>query len=242
MSDELARAIEIAQAVRNTGGRALIVGGWVRDRLMNRPSKDIDVEVYRLPASELRGNPRTIVRTRGNRRRELSGIQGRRHRRVAPAPRVEVRSRPSRIRRVRRSRHERRRGGAPARFHDQRDRMGSAHERVPRSIQRSARHRRARDSNRRPCHLCGRQPASAACRAIRGAAGVRRRRRDARDLPRDTARRPASRARVGRIRKAALCAAAVRGVRARDGARRRVEIVSRAAGARRLRARAGVAS
>ena len=55
MSDELARAIEIADAVRNAGGRALIVGGWVRDRVMNRPSKDIDVEVYRVPAADLRG-------------------------------------------------------------------------------------------------------------------------------------------------------------------------------------------
>jgi len=54
MSDELARAIDIAHAVRDAGGRALIVGGWVRDRLMNRASKDIDVEVYRVPAAELR--------------------------------------------------------------------------------------------------------------------------------------------------------------------------------------------
>jgi tRNA nucleotidyltransferase (CCA-adding enzyme) len=54
MSDELARAIQIAHAVRNASGRALIVGGWVRDRLMNRPSKDIDVEVYGVPAPELR--------------------------------------------------------------------------------------------------------------------------------------------------------------------------------------------
>ncbi|HEY2907940.1 MAG TPA: hypothetical protein VGJ29_18690 [Vicinamibacterales bacterium] len=54
MSDELARAIDIADVVRDAGGRALIVGGWVRDRLMNRPSKDIDVEVYRVPASDVR--------------------------------------------------------------------------------------------------------------------------------------------------------------------------------------------
>ncbi len=36
------------------GGRALIVGGWVRDRLMSRESKDIDLEVYGLPADRLR--------------------------------------------------------------------------------------------------------------------------------------------------------------------------------------------
>jgi tRNA nucleotidyltransferase (CCA-adding enzyme) len=53
MSLEL--ATEIARAVRSAGGRALIVGGWVRDRLRGHPSKDIDFEVFgigqeRLPA------------------------------------------------------------------------------------------------------------------------------------------------------------------------------------------------
>src|SRR4051812_42118594 len=46
-------AIHIARLVRAHGGRALIVGGWVRDRLMSpsivlgagRPSKDVDIEV-----------------------------------------------------------------------------------------------------------------------------------------------------------------------------------------------------
>src|SRR5213075_982649 len=45
---------EIATAVRAAGGRALIVGGWVRDRLMGRESKDIDIEVYGVPADRLR--------------------------------------------------------------------------------------------------------------------------------------------------------------------------------------------
>ena len=45
-------ALEIARAVREAGGRALIVGGWVRDRLMGSPSKDIDVEVFRAAAQE----------------------------------------------------------------------------------------------------------------------------------------------------------------------------------------------
>jgi len=44
----------IAAAVRGAGGRALIVGGWVRDRLMGRDSKDVDIEVYGLPAPTLR--------------------------------------------------------------------------------------------------------------------------------------------------------------------------------------------
>ena len=47
-------ALAIAQAVRDAGGRALIVGGWVRDRLMQRPSKDVDLEVYGIPADPLR--------------------------------------------------------------------------------------------------------------------------------------------------------------------------------------------
>jgi tRNA nucleotidyltransferase (CCA-adding enzyme) len=44
----------IVEAVANAGGRALIVGGWVRDRLMGRASKDIDIEVYGLAAERLR--------------------------------------------------------------------------------------------------------------------------------------------------------------------------------------------
>jgi tRNA nucleotidyltransferase (CCA-adding enzyme) len=51
---DLARARAIALAVRGAGGRALIVGGWVRDRLLGLTSKDIDVEVYGIPAGELR--------------------------------------------------------------------------------------------------------------------------------------------------------------------------------------------
>ncbi|MBW8894933.1 MAG: hypothetical protein JF613_01930, partial [Acidobacteria bacterium] len=38
----------IAHAVRDAGGRAVIVGGWVRDRLMGRQCKDLDLEVYGL--------------------------------------------------------------------------------------------------------------------------------------------------------------------------------------------------
>src|SRR3972149_4355195 len=46
-------AVAIAREVRDAGGRALIVGGWVRDRLMGRGSKDIDLEVYGVPADRL---------------------------------------------------------------------------------------------------------------------------------------------------------------------------------------------
>ncbi|HEY3383318.1 MAG TPA: HD domain-containing protein [Vicinamibacterales bacterium] len=48
------RARLLADAIRTAGGRALIVGGWVRDRLLGLTSKDIDVEVYGLPAADLR--------------------------------------------------------------------------------------------------------------------------------------------------------------------------------------------
>src|SRR5438094_2425767 len=40
--------------VRCAGGRALIVGGWVRDRVMGRESKDLDIEAYGIPSDRLR--------------------------------------------------------------------------------------------------------------------------------------------------------------------------------------------
>ncbi len=46
--------IEIAKAVSAEGGRALLVGGCVRDELMGRESKDYDVEVYGVEAARLR--------------------------------------------------------------------------------------------------------------------------------------------------------------------------------------------
>ena len=92
----------IATAVRDAGGRALFVGGCVRDRLMGRDSKDIDIEVFGMPADAC-GAAR-IARPRRDRRRELPGLQARRHRRLAAAPRVEVGTRAQRIRRHRRSR------------------------------------------------------------------------------------------------------------------------------------------
>ena len=54
MTTPLERATAIALAVRDAGGRALIVGGWVRDRLMGRDSPDIDIEVFRLASDRLR--------------------------------------------------------------------------------------------------------------------------------------------------------------------------------------------
>ena len=53
-------ATAIAQRVAGERGRALVVGGWVRDRLLGRASKDIDVEVYGIPADRLRDILSTI--------------------------------------------------------------------------------------------------------------------------------------------------------------------------------------
>src|SRR5258706_6453240 len=48
------RAADIALAVRDAGGRALIVGGWVRDRLMGIRSTNVDLEVFGLAGDRLR--------------------------------------------------------------------------------------------------------------------------------------------------------------------------------------------
>jgi len=52
-SDPLLTVSEIARAVRARSGRALVVGGWVRDRVLGIDSKDIDIEVFGIPAAEL---------------------------------------------------------------------------------------------------------------------------------------------------------------------------------------------
>ena len=49
-----ALALTLATAVRDAGGRALIVGGWVRDRLLGIDAKDLDLEVFGLSAERLR--------------------------------------------------------------------------------------------------------------------------------------------------------------------------------------------
>ena len=74
MSEELDLAYRVARAVHDAGGRALIVGGWVRDSLLRAAARnasshdslpqeeapehdarpDIDIEVFGLPADRLR--------------------------------------------------------------------------------------------------------------------------------------------------------------------------------------------
>lgn len=46
--------MRICEAVREAGGRAVLVGGWVRDRIYGFESKDFDIEVYGLDAARLR--------------------------------------------------------------------------------------------------------------------------------------------------------------------------------------------
>jgi tRNA nucleotidyltransferase (CCA-adding enzyme) len=54
VAEPLAHALEIARAVHDAGGRAFFVGGCVRDRIMGRDSKDIDLEVFGVPADRLK--------------------------------------------------------------------------------------------------------------------------------------------------------------------------------------------
>ena len=56
MSDQSEHALarRVVEEVHSAGGRALFVGGWVRDQLIDRESKDIDIEVYGLDAGRLR--------------------------------------------------------------------------------------------------------------------------------------------------------------------------------------------
>ena len=46
--------MRVVNAVHAADGCALFVGGWVRDRLLSRESKDIDIEVYGLESDALR--------------------------------------------------------------------------------------------------------------------------------------------------------------------------------------------
>src|SRR5918911_1835512 len=48
------KVLELARAIRREGGRALLVGGCVRDPLMGLKPKDWDVEVYNVEPVRLR--------------------------------------------------------------------------------------------------------------------------------------------------------------------------------------------
>jgi tRNA nucleotidyltransferase (CCA-adding enzyme) len=48
------KVLSLARAIHEAGGRALLVGGCVRDELMGKQPKDWDLEVYQLDAAHLR--------------------------------------------------------------------------------------------------------------------------------------------------------------------------------------------
>jgi len=48
------KVVKLAEAVRAAGGRALLVGGCVRDELMGAQPKDWDLEVYGVEPARLR--------------------------------------------------------------------------------------------------------------------------------------------------------------------------------------------
>ena len=52
-TDPVPIASGIADAVRRRGGRALVVGGWVRDRLLGIGASEVDMEVFGIPAGDL---------------------------------------------------------------------------------------------------------------------------------------------------------------------------------------------
>ena len=53
--------LKVCEVVRDAGGRAMLVGGWVRDYLLGSQSKDFDIEVYGLEPLPLRAVLETIA-------------------------------------------------------------------------------------------------------------------------------------------------------------------------------------
>ena len=52
-AEPLELALAVARVARARGGRAVVVGGYVRDRLRGRASKDLDLEVFGMAQDEL---------------------------------------------------------------------------------------------------------------------------------------------------------------------------------------------
>lgn len=48
-----ASVIDVLKAIRDEGGLGIVVGGAVRDAILGKPSKDIDIEVYNIPSDKL---------------------------------------------------------------------------------------------------------------------------------------------------------------------------------------------
>ena len=54
MSEVPEQVLALAHAVQEAGGRALLVGGCVRDLIMGQEPKDWDVEVYGIDPNKVR--------------------------------------------------------------------------------------------------------------------------------------------------------------------------------------------
>jgi tRNA nucleotidyltransferase (CCA-adding enzyme) len=51
---------KIMEAIEAAGGKSYFVGGFVRDKILGRESKDMDIEVYGLEAAELQSDFRKL--------------------------------------------------------------------------------------------------------------------------------------------------------------------------------------
>ena len=56
MERNLAMARRIARMAEKAGGRVYFVGGFVRDSVMGRESKDVDIEIHRMTADVILSN------------------------------------------------------------------------------------------------------------------------------------------------------------------------------------------
>ena len=235
-----ARSREAAAA---RGGRALVVGGWVRDRL---PGRGVEGPRPR----DLR-HRRNAICPRCSRRSAASSRSG------AAFPSTRSPASTSRCRDA--SRRSGRghtafavegdpcdaaaRGRTAARLHHQRDRVGPAHRRVRGPVRRARRSRRRRAARRRSAHVRRRQPARAAGAAVRRALRAHGARGDARDLrraSRSTICRPSA---SGASSRSCCCRRAGRRSASRSRASwRRAPALAGDGGAHRLRAGTRVAS
>ena len=103
MKNALALDIVFPRRARG-GGRAFVVGGWVRDQLRGESSKDIDIEVFGIPAAELSRLLATLGRVEPAARafpftRSCGRVRRACHRRRAAAARVKTRAGTQGVRR-----------------------------------------------------------------------------------------------------------------------------------------------
>ena len=92
------KVISLAQTIRDAGGRALLVGGCVRDALMGAQPKDWDLEVYQLKPAPPARDPGPVWSGQ-RRRRIVHRLQARTSsRRLHSTSRAQIRTRSQGIR------------------------------------------------------------------------------------------------------------------------------------------------